>query len=610
MSSILQIENLAVRIQAPEGLVRAVDGVSFAIRQGETMAIIGESGCGKSMTALAIMRLLPSNAGYVAASNIILDQTKILDLSERQMRSLRGSGVAMIFQDPMSCLNPVLTIGNQLLEVFKLHRADIAKQDRFQQAINLLTEVKLAKPAQLMNSYPHELSGGMKQRVMIAMALAGKPKLLIADEPTTALDVITQAQILQLLRRLIADHNMAMLLITHNLAVAGSMADHIALMYAGHFIETGPTAEFFQTPYHPYTKKFFLAQPNLSRHGKMLASLPGRVPTLTQEFTKCRFLERCYRADSLCQQQLPPWQQVNAKRQVRCHYQEANAVAQQQQQYERPNVSTISNLTNKSAEILTVNNLSVHYPIRTGLLRRITSYVPAVDHVSFQLAAGETLALVGGSGSGKSTIARAILVLTETKTGSVCFAGTDLLMTSARRLKQFRADLQIIFQDPYAALNPRLRIIDIIAEGLFEKTRLTSAELLSAVDKLLVQVGLETEYKWRYPHEFSGGQRQRICIARALAVKPKIIICDEPTSALDVSIQAQILNLLKELQAQHGLAYLFISHDISVVAYMADRIAVLADGKIIEHGLTHEVLARPQHEYTKQLLAAVSKKNN
>lgn len=495
----LQIENLKICIK--DKLL--VDDISFKINHGEMFGLLGESGSGKSLTALSIMRLLPSNAYYGSQSSIKLEQQELLDLSNRQMRNIRRQKLGMIFQDPMTSLNPVMTIGDQLAEAVQ----GVVDED---QLIALLEKVKIPQPAARLKSYPHELSGGMKQRVIIAMALASKPSLLIADEPTTALDVTTQADILLLLRDIIKADNMALLFITHDLALAAQNADQIAVMQKGSIVEQGPSKKFFKSAQDSYSKK-------------LLQSLPDNLQL------------------DLAQ---PSHEQV-----------------------------------------LAVKNLRVHFPIRAGIFRRTVGYVKAVDDVGFTVKKAETLAVVGESGSGKTTLGKAILGLLQETQGKIDLGNERL---------------QVIFQDPFAALDPKLRIYDSLIEGIKNK-----ADKEQIIDRLLTAVGLPHEYKWRFAHEISGGERQRVCIARALTVNPDIIICDEPTSSLDVSVQAQVLELLVKLQREYSLTYIFITHDISLVRLLAHNVVVMYKGKIIEAGDKQQVLNAPQHEYTKKLLDSV-----
>jgi peptide/nickel transport system ATP-binding protein len=552
MEALLSVRNLAVGI----GAAKPVDGISFDIAAGETFALLGESGCGKSMTALALMRLLP-NVARVAGGSIGLQGRDLLALPEREMRGVRGGGMAMIFQEPATSLNPVMTVGRQIGEALRLHTAAEAPPTprpppqgggddgsplrgsgplaglglgrpgaEAERALELLAAVGIPDPRRRLDEYPFQLSGGMKQRVMIAMALAGNPRLLIADEPTTALDVTIQAQVLDLLKQLQRERNMAILLITHDLGVAARMADHVGVMRGGRLVEVAARADFFRAPAHEYSRALF-------------AALPENLP--------------------------------------------------------KPAVKPAA-----AEALLDVADLKVHFPIRRGLLQRAVGSVKAVDGVSLRLAPGRTLALVGESGCGKTTAGKAILRLIEPTAGKVRLAGRKVDSTSVDAV---RGSAQMVFQDPFGSLNPRLRIEPIIAEGM--RALGIAGDHAQRIAELLVQVGLSADMAGRYPHEFSGGQRQRIAIARALAVAPRLLILDEPTSALDVSVQAQILKLLADLQRHLGLAYLFVTHNIAVVDYLADEVAVMYLGRIVERGTTEQVLRGARHPYTQALLAAV-----
>jgi peptide/nickel transport system ATP-binding protein len=511
--------------------------------------------------------------------------------------------MAMIFQEPQTSLNPVLTMGQQIAEAVRVHHGRPRTQTR-DRVLDLLREVGIPDPARRVDEYPHQLSGGMKQRVMIAMALAGDPEILIADEPTTALDVTIQAQVLRLLKRLQDETGMAVLLITHDLGVVAETADRLAVMYAGQIVETATCRDFFAGPAHPYSRRLMESVPTPARRAQPLAVIPGRVPPLNRPFAGCRFVERCDLAVSRCGNVEPPWFQPAAGQTVRCHLWAEGAprlaAAGQPERGARDVVQT-----NRDG-LLRVQDLKVHFPIQRGVFRRVVGYVRAVDGVSLTLHSGRTLALVGESGCGKTTVGKGILQLLRPTAGSVSYRGTDLAALGHRAMRPHRKDLQVIFQDPVASMNPRMLVGDIVAEGLqalaLERHRAARRRLVAA---LLEAVGMSPEAAERYPHEFSGGQRQRICIARALAVEPKVIVCDEPTSALDVSVQAQILNLLKQLQEGRGLAYLFITHNISVVSYLAHEVAVMYLGRIVEYGTVDEVLGDPRHPYTKALLSAV-----
>ncbi|MEE8428574.1 MAG: ABC transporter ATP-binding protein, partial [Gammaproteobacteria bacterium] len=579
-------------------------------------ALVGESGCGKSMMALSIMRLLPEPAGRIVSGQIWLDGVELLGLPEVKMRRFRGGRIAMIFQEPMTSLNPVLTVGKQILESVQQHQSLRGAAARAQ-VVELLDAVGIPDAQRRYGEYPHQLSGGMKQRVMIAMALAGKPDVLIADEPTTALDVTIQAQVLELLKDLQRDTGMAVMLITHDLGVVAETADRVAVMYAGQIVEQASKAAFFQAPEHPYSQKLFESLPDTGKRDRALATIPGTVPALTQDFAACRFEPRCHRAWSLCKEKVPAWIKLGdgkrADRGVRCHLADARytSPAQTREQEHKDAVSYAgSGSSDASQVLLEVRDLKVHFPIYQGVFRRVAAHVRAVDGVSLNISVGTTLALVGESGCGKTTVGKGILQLIRPTAGSVRFNNLELTAMTNRELRKHRRDFQIIFQDPFSSMNPRMRVGDIIEEGMRAQGTETNTKVRrNKVDKLLEQVGLSPAHSRRYPHEFSGGQRQRICIARALAVKPKLVICDEPTSALDVSVQAQILNLLQGLQRDMGLAYLFITHDLSVVSYLADQVAVMYLGKIVESGTVRQVLDEPLHPYTQALLSAVPQIN-
>lgn len=588
MSALLQVDQLAVDI----GAVRIVDGVSFHIAAGETYALLGESGCGKSMTALSLMRLLP-DGGRIVAGSVRLAEQDVLALPESEMRRVRGGGMAMIFQEPMLALNPVIKVGEQIAEALVLHQG-LRGQAMTDAARALLDAVGVPDAARRLDSYPFELSGGLRQRVMIAMALAGQPKLLIADEPTTALDVTIQAQVLDVLRRLRADRQMGMLLITHDLGVVAENADRVGVMYAGELVEEGARDAFFASPQHPYSRMLFDALPRPGDGGR-LTTIPGQVPKLDAPLHGCRFAPRCPFAIARCWIESPDWQELNDQR-VRCHLAGTlpPRTVREMSAHEKPAQS--------SQALLQVDGLKVHFPIRRGLLQRTVGFVRAVDDVSLSIQAGRTLALVGESGCGKTTVGKALLRLIAPTAGSVMLGGTSIV---AKNVSTLRQQLQMVFQDPFSSLNPRMRVADILLEGMDALGIGAASERRKAVAQLLQQVGLPDDAGGRYPHAFSGGQRQRIAIARALAVSPRLVICDEPTSALDVSVQAQILNLLKDLQGRLGLAYLFITHNLAVVDYLAHEVAVMYLGRIVEHGAAAAVLRAPRHPYTQALVSAV-----
>ncbi|MBL8478289.1 MAG: ABC transporter ATP-binding protein [Sterolibacteriaceae bacterium] len=589
--SIISVRDLSVHI----GAARPVDGISFDIAAGECYALLGESGCGKSMTALGLMRLLPA-AAEVASGSVSFEGRELLALPESGMREMRGGGIGMIFQEPATSLNPVLTVGRQIIEALELHSPlrGMAARER---AEELLDQVGIPDPKRRLDEFPFQLSGGLRQRVMIASALAGSPRLLIADEPTTALDVTIQAQVLDLLDELRRTQGMALLLITHDLGVVARMADRIGVMYAGQLVEEASREAFFSRPAHPYSVRLFAALPDAGNRGGRLTTIPGSVPAADVRHIGCRFADRCGEAVPACAATLPPWRKVDAGQRVRCHLPGA-----------APELATKVGAgdtarSGESKPLLEVRDLRVHFPIRRGILQRAVGAVRAVDGMSLQLMPGRTLALVGESGCGKTTAGKAMLQLLRPTAGSVQLDGVELTGRSLGELRPLRAKMQMVFQDPFASLNPRLRIGEIIAEGM--QAQGVAGDPAARIGGLLEQVGLRADMVGRYPHEFSGGQRQRIAIARALAVNPQLLICDEPTSALDVSVQAQILNLLSDLQRDLKLAYLFITHNIAVVDYLAHDVAVMYLGRVVEQGSAAEVLRSPRHPYTQALLAAV-----
>ena len=605
----LQLENLTTDIDSDGGLVRAVDAVSLTIERGETFALVGESGCGKSMTALSILRLLP-DAGRISAGRVDVDGIDVTQLPEARMRDVRGHRISIIFQEPSTSLNPIMTVGRQITEVIERH-TDLRGDAAHAKALDWLKRVGIPDPERRINDYPFQMSGGQKQRVMIAIALAADPEIVIADEPTTALDVTIQAQILDLLKELQATHKMALLLITHDLAVVSQMAHRVALMYAGQVIEVAEAQEFFSRPLHPYAANLFDALPDTSKRGRKLASIPGTVPLLNQQFGGCRFADRCGNVMERCRAAPPQLHTPRPNHAVRCVLYDGlglNGADASVQSVTSANTALEPDHA-QGATLLEVRDYRVWFPIRKGLLQRTAGYVKAVDGVSFTIAAGRTLALVGESGSGKTTVGKAVMQLLRTTahiSGSALLNGQALDQLQGEPLRLARRAAQIVFQDPFASLNPRMRVNEILEEGVLSLCpEVSPAERSERVAKLLERVGLRRDVLTRYPHEFSGGQRQRLAIARALAVEPKLIVADEPTSALDVSVQAQILNLLKELQQELGVAYLFITHNFGVVEYLAHDIAVMKNGHLVEVGTADDILSRPQQEYTRTLLAAV-----
>ncbi|GIL06509.1 MAG: peptide ABC transporter ATP-binding protein [Betaproteobacteria bacterium] len=623
----LRVQDLHTVLETDSGLVRAVEAVTLTIERGETFALVGESGCGKSMTALSILRLLPDN-GRVERGAVRLRaggrEIDLVQLPESRMRDVRGRRVSIIFQEPSTSLNPVMPVGEQIVEVIERHTPLKGEAARTK-AIEWLQRVGLPEPERRIDDYPFQLSGGQKQRVMIAIALAAEPDVVIADEPTTALDVTIQKQILDLLQELQRQQGMALLLITHDLGIVATMAHRIALMYAGEVVEVAETREFFARPLHPYAQLLLAALPDTAKRGQPLAAIPGTVPRLDQAFAGCRFVERCPQAMAACKVTPPGLYTPVDGHGVRCLLYDAtppfekggpggissSATAEQippAPHYER-GVDFTDRRRAEPPPLLDVRDYKVYFPVRRGLLKRVVGYVKAVDGISFSLAAGRTLALVGESGCGKTTTGKALLQLLR---GAVRIEGQALLegrlldALEGDALREARRKAQIIFQDPFASLNPRMRVAEILEEGVASlRPEISADERRQRAAALLEKVGLRPESMNRFPHEFSGGQRQRIAIARALAVEPKLIVCDEPTSALDVSVQAQILNLLAQLQRELGVAYLFITHNFGVVEYLAHDIAVMRAGKIVEAGAAEQVLERPRHEYTKALLAAV-----
>ncbi len=603
---LIKLQDLSVRIGHGDKAIRPVDGVSFEINRGETFALLGESGCGKSMTALSILRLLPQPAGRITGGHVYLDGVDLTALPELEMQRVRGRRVAMIFQEPMTSLNPVLSIGDQIGETLRQHQQMKGRAAR-ERVLELLDAVGIPDVQRRYGEYPHQLSGGMKQRVMIAIALAGEPDLLIADEPTTALDVTIQAQVLELLQKIQQETHMAIMLITHDLGIVAGMVDRVAVMYAGQLVEEAGLNRFFAEARHPYSQRLFESLPDVGKRDHALRTIPGFVPTLDHDFTGCRFAQRCDRAWDYCHSHVPAWSiETDHHHHVRCHLADENVIA--------PPMTAAREITQRHAAagqhngeaLLDVSGLKVHFPIHKGVFKRVVGHVYAVDGISLSIPRGRTQALVGESGCGKTTAGLGILQLLRPTAGSVRFDGTELTDLMGERLRRRRTDFQFIFQDPYSSMNPRMRVGDIVEEGMIaQRIGKTRQERRQRVDELFAHVGLSPEHVHRYPHEFSGGQRQRICIARALAVDPRLVVCDEPTSALDVSVQAQILNLLKQLQNELGLSYLFITHNLSVVAYLADRVAVMYLGRIVEEGPVAEVLERPLHPYTRALISAI-----
>jgi peptide/nickel transport system ATP-binding protein len=576
---LLEIRNLVTEFSSDGKMLKAVNDVSFTINRGETVGIVGESGSGKSVTSLSVMRLIPNPPGKITGGEIIYHgkngPVDLLKVSDKEMRSLRGNEIAMIFQEPMTSLNPVFTCGNQVMEAIFLHQK-VSKAEAKSKTIELFKEVQLPRPESIFDSYPHQLSGGQKQRVMIAMAMSCNPSVLIADEPTTALDVTVQKTILELMLKLQQQHDMSIMFITHDLGVIAELADKVVVMYKGKVVEQGSVKDIFSNPKHPYTKGLLACRPPLDRRLKTLPTVADFM-TVAEDGTISEI--------------------TNSIKEVTDAYvvSQDEREASHKELYER-------------TPVLEVKNLCTYFPLNKDWLGKPKDYVKAVDDVSFNVFPGETLGLVGESGCGKTTLGRTILRLIEPTSGQAVFQGKDLAALSKNDLREIRKDIQIIFQDPYSSLNPRITVGQAIMEPMQVHGILGSdAERKDRVMELLTRVNMLDSHFYRYPHEFSGGQRQRICIARALALKPKFIICDESVSALDVSIQAQVLNLLNELKRDNQFTYIFISHDLSVVKFMSDRMVVMNKGKIEEMGDADAIYNNPQTEYTKKLIGAIPK---
>lgn len=565
MEQLLQVNNLRIKFCHDNEWTEAVHGINFDVFRGKTLGIVGESGSGKSVSCLAVMKLLDEKQCHIDADNISLEGNDISKYNDHEMSEIRGKRIAMIFQEPMTSLNPVLRCGFQVMETILTHEK-IDNEKAKQRVIHLFEKVRLPRPATIFNSYPHELSGGQKQRVMIAMALACNPQILIADEPTTALDVTIQKEILALLRDLQKDNDMGMIFITHDLGVVAEIADYVTVMHNGTIVEHGTISEILQNPKEPYTKGLLACRPTVDirlRH----------LPTVKE------YLDGIWKDERQVIEKLSISSQERTERLRKIYSQKP---------------------------LLKIEHLSKWYPIRKGLFNRTTDYVKAVNDVCFDLYPGETLGLVGESGCGKTTLGRTILRLIEPTSGKIIFNNIDVTALNSKELRHFRKQAQIVFQDPYSSLNPFMTIGDAIAEPIMiHRPELDAFKRRDMVFELLEKVGLKDEHYKRYPHEFSGGQRQRICIARALAVNPKMIICDESVSALDVSVQAQVLNLLNELKNNMGFTYIFISHDLSVVRFMSDRILVMYNGKPVELNDADKVFNEPEKEYTKKLISAL-----
>ena len=599
--ALLEVEDLYVQFSTSRGIVRAVEGLSFHVDPGEIVAIVGKSGSGKSVSALSIMRLLPRHTGRIPKGRVTFDGRDLLMLSEEQMRELRGRDISMIFQEPMTSLNPILTIGLQITEPLTIHLGMTDAQAR-ERAIELLGLVGIPDPSRRLEQYPHQFSGGMRQRVMIAIGLACNPKLIIADEPTTALDVTIQAQILELMKDLSRKLNIALIVITHNLGVVARYADRVIVMYASRLVEEGDSDDVFHRPRHPYSMGLLRSVPRLDRpRGSKLETIEGLPPNAASPPPGCRFAPRCPYKIAICETE-PALLRTDTGGLSRCH--RHREIAEGKIVWAAAGADTQHFAQKTGAPLLSVRNLTKHFEVRGGL-RGANGTVRAVDGVSFDIMPGETLGLVGESGCGKTTVGRLILRLEEPTGGDLTFEGRNLSAAGAAEMKAIRRKIQVIFQDPYSSLNPRMTVGQIIGEPLHVYKLVANRKAgLARVSQLLEQVGLRPEMAERYPHQLSGGQRQRVGIARALAMEPSFIVCDEAVSALDVSIQGQIINLLEDLQRRLGLAYLFIAHDLAVVRHISMRVVVMYFGRIMEVADRDEIYRSPLHPYTKVLLDA------
>jgi len=594
MTGIIEIQNLRTYFNTDDGVVKAVDDLSLTIMPGHTLGVVGESGSGKSVTSLTIMKLLAATAEINTGSVMFLGQD-IVHMSEKQMRKLRGSEISMIFQEPMSSLNPVHKVGHQVMEAILEHQ-DVTKQEAQERTIELFDEVGIPDPAERLHYYPHQMSGGQKQRVMIAMALSCNPKLLIADEPTTALDVTVQKQILDLIRELRDERQMAVLFITHDLGVIAEIADDVMVMYRGTVVEQGDVLDIYENPQHPYTQGLLNCRPRLDTIYKRLPTVSDFMDTTIADDG-----EMTITAKEMTPERKQFFIDTGRGRLLHKHSELQTLVSGDDSSWFAKDATYIGET---ETPLLSVRDLKVHFPVRQGLLQRVVDHVKAVDGISFDIYRGQTLGLVGESGCGKTTAGRAILQL-QKSSGKVVFNGSIVSSFSRRAMRPVRQEMQIIFQDPFGSMNPRMTIQAAIIEPM--KIQGLGSSRKDRIDRaaaLLEEVGMLPEHLRRYPHEFSGGQRQRICIARSLAVEPQFIICDESVSALDVSVQAQVLNLLNDLQERRGLTYIFISHDLSVVKFMADMMAVMKDGKIVEFGPSEAIYRNPQEEYTRTLIEA------
>ncbi|MFD6419232.1 dipeptide ABC transporter ATP-binding protein [Streptomyces sp. NPDC060194] len=614
--TLLDIRHLGVTFHGGRGEppVRAVDDVSLRLDAGETLAVVGESGSGKTVTALSLLGLNPPAPRCETTGSILLTDepgpsdrpgepprpgrtTELVGLGARDWRGIRGDRVAMVFQDPGTALNPLLTVGTQIADAVRAH-ARVGRAEARERAVEALTLARMPEPGKHLKSYVHELSGGMRQRAAIALAIASRPRLLIADEPTTALDAAVQAEIMSMLGALCDDLGMGLILITHDLGVVAEQADRVAVMYAGRIVESGPTGQVLADPRMPYTQALLAATPRLDAPARTrLASVEGRPPRLSGPPTGCSFAPRCPVSEERCEHTVPALLTVGGSHDAACLFADAPRERPAAAAAEVP--ETLQD-DERAAPLVEFDETVLRYPVRSGALRRVTGHVDAVNQVSLSVEPGRTLALVGESGSGKTSLTKLLLRLETPTAGAVRYDGIDVRRPTPAELRRLQREIQVVFQNPYASLDPRLTVREILAEPM-RVHRLDAAE--PQLEALLRDVGLDSYALDRFPSAFSGGQRQRIAIARALALRPKLIVCDEAVSALDVSVQAQILNLLADLQAEHGMAYLFITHDLAVVRSVAHRIAVMRHGRIVEEGPADRLYADPAHPYTRELLA-------
>ena len=613
MEHLIEVKNLHTEFKQSKGILKAVNGVSYYLDPGEIVAFVGESGSGKSVTQYSGVQLIASPPGRITEGEILFEGQNLLSYgsNSEELRKVRGGKIGIVFQEPMTSLNPVMTIGNQLTESVMLH-LHMTKAQARERAVELLKKVGIPDPESRLNAYPHQFSGGMRQRIVIAMALSCNPKLLIADEATTALDVTTQAQILDLMQDIVKESNTAMVLVTHNLSIVARYAQRVYVMYAGEIVEHGTTEEIFKNPHHPYTIGLMNAVPGLNdQKDRKLIPITGFVTNLVNRKDECAFMNRCPYATKECASGATP--RLKAVPGEDDHFAACHRTITKETKVEK--IFDVADRTyaakdydkmTEEDKILKVEDLKVYFPVYKGLMRRKVADVKAVDGITFDIYKGETFGLVGESGCGKSTVARTILRLNDSTGGRITFNGVDITHLDDVKMREHRRNMSMIFQDPYGSLDPRQRAGDIVKEPMKNfRIGLSEAEMDKRVDELFALVGLDPAYRERVPHEFSGGQRQRLVIARAISTNPSFIVCDEAISALDVSIQAQVINLLEELQQKLGLTYLFIAHDLSVVRHISDRVAVMYLGQMVEFADWDSLYSNPLHPYTRSLLEAV-----